>query len=69
MKTMDISKNIEMNLDRRPYISIYIRQLYITHRIINIIPGMDRSIANPTPVAKTPLEKIEVDQSRKNDFN
>ena len=33
-----------------------------------MIPGMDKSIAKPTPALKPPLEKNEGSQTRKNDF-
>ena len=54
---MDISLGIE--LDRRPDVSIRIRQPDLTQIIINMIPGMDKSSAQPTPAVKPPLEKNE----------
>ena len=45
------------------------RQPYLTQIIINIIPGMDRSIANPTSAIKPPLAINEVSQAIKHDFN
>ena len=33
-------------------------QSYLTQRIMKLIPGMEKSSAKPTPVFKTPIEKM-----------
>ena len=53
----DINKYIGKYLDRRPDVSIHIRQLYITQRIFNMIPVMEKSSTNPTPMVKPILTK------------
>ena len=55
-----------MDMDHSPYGLIHIRQSYLTQSIINIIWGMEKSSANPTPMVKPPLAKNEVSQIRKN---
>ena len=38
-----------IELDRRPYGPIHLRQPNLTQKILNIIIGMDKSSADPTP--------------------
>ena len=47
---------------------IHIMQPYLAQRIINMIPGMEKSSAKPTPSFKPPLAKNDGVQTRKNDF-
>ena len=42
----------------RQNVSIHLRQPYITHRIINLIPGMDKSSDKSTSVVKPPIAKM-----------
>ena len=56
----ELKKYFWIELDRRPYGSIYIIQPYLTQRFISMIPGMDKSSAKPTPAIKTPLAKNEL---------
>ena len=49
--------------------SIHIRQRCLTKIILNMIPGMDKSSANPTHVVKPPIAKNEVYQAINNDFS
>ena len=65
----ELNKYLGIDLDRCPDGSIHLRKPYLTQRILNMIPGMDKSRANPTPVVKSPLVKNEGYQERKNDFN
>ena len=53
----ELNKYLGMDLERSPYVSIHIRQAYLTQVIIDLIPGMDNSSANPTPVVNPLLEK------------
>ena len=52
-----VNKYLEIEVDRLPDGSIHIRQPYLTQSILNIIPGMDKSSAKPTPMVKPPLAK------------
>ena len=61
----ELNKYIGIEKDRRPDLLIYIRQPYTTQRIINMIPGMDKSNANPTPATNPPLEKLGVANEKK----
>ena len=63
-----INKYIGIDINRCPYGLIHIRQPYLTQSIINMIPGMEKSSANPTPAFKPPLAKNDGAQTRKNDF-
>ena len=54
----ELNKYLGIELDRRPDISIHIRQPYLTQIILNVIIGMGKSSANPTPAVKPPLEKM-----------
>ena len=40
---IDLKKSLEIDLYQRPYDSIHLQNPYLTQRIINIIPGMDKS--------------------------
>ena len=53
----ELNKYIGIELDRRPYGSINIRQPYLTQRILNMIQQMDKSSAKPTPAVKPPPVK------------
>ena len=55
-------------MDHSPDVSIHIRQPYLPQSIINIIPGIDKSSAKPTPMVKPPQAKNDGYQA-KNDFN
>ena len=65
----EINKYSGIDLDLRPYGFIHMSQSYLTQQIINMIPGMNKTSDNPTPVVKPPLAKHKGSQSRKNDFN
>ena len=52
-----LNKYLGIELDRRTDGSIRISQPCITQRIINMIPGMDKSSANPIFVVKPTLAK------------
>ena len=52
-----VFKKIGMDLDRQPYGSIHLRQPYLNQRIINMIPGMDKSITKMTHALNPPPEK------------
>ena len=52
-------------MDHLPYGSIHLRQPYLTQIVINMIPGMDKSSAKPTPAVKPPLAKNGGAQARK----
>ena len=65
----DINKYLGIELNRRPDGSIHLSQTYLIQRILNTIPCMDKSSSKLTPAVKPPLEKNEVSQARKNDFN
>ena len=54
---VDLNKCIGIEMKRRPDGSIHLMQPYLTQGILNMIPGMDKSSANPTPVVKPPLVK------------
>ena len=64
----ELSKYLRINLDRHPDGSIHIGQPYLTQRILNMIPGMDKSSSKPTSAVKPPLAKIEGAQTRKKYF-
>ena len=66
---VELNKYLGIEMDRRPDVSIHMRKPRQTQRIINIIPGMYKSIAKLTPEVKPPLAKNEGAQVRKNDFN
>ena len=53
----EINKYLGIELDRFPYGSIHIRQPHLSQSIINLIPGMYKSSANPINVVKPPLGK------------
>ena len=61
----EINKYLGIELDRRPDGSIRLSQPYLTQININMIPGMDKSSADPNPAIKTPPVKNEGDQARK----
>ena len=65
----ELKKHLGIQLDHRPDGSIHLRKPYLTQRIINMIPGMDKYSDKHTPSVKPPLDKNEGAQSRKNDFN
>ena len=65
----DLSKYLGIELDFHPNSSIHLRQSYLTQRILNIIPGMDKSSAKPNPAVKPSLLKNEGAQERNNNFN
>ena len=49
--------------------SIHLSRPYLTQRIINLIPGMEKSSSNPNYMVNPPLAKNEGAQPRKNDFD
>ena len=53
-----LNKYLGIELDLHPNGSIHMRQPYLIQIIINIIPGKYKSIANPNPTVKYPLEKM-----------
>ena len=53
----EINKYLGIELDRRPYGSIHLRQTYLTQIILNMIPGMEKSSAKTTPAVNPPLAK------------
>ena len=65
----ELYKYLGIYLDRHPYGSINLRQNFLTQRIVNLIPGMDKSSANPNTAVKPPQAKNEVTQPRINDLN
>ena len=60
-----LTKYIGIELDHSPDGSIHLRHPYLTQSILNIIPGMDKSSADPNPAIKTSLVKNEGYQARK----
>ena len=60
----ELNKYFGIDLDHHPYGSIHISQPYITQRILNMITGMEKSSAKPTPAVKPPLAKNEGSQAR-----
>ena len=60
-----LNKYLGIELDLRLDDSIHLRQPYPTQRILNTVPGMNKSRANPTPAVKPPLAKNERYQARK----
>ena len=64
-----LNKYILIELYCSPDGSIHLSQPYLTQMILNMIPGMEKSITKPTPAVKPPLAKNEVSQAIKNDFN
>ena len=61
----ELNKYLRIELDYRPYESIYIRWSYIIQRILNMIPGMGKSSSKPNPVVKPPPAKNGGYQARK----
>ena len=62
----ELNKFLGIDMDRQPDGSIHTSHTYLeTQRILNNIPGMDKSSANPTPTVKPHLEKNEGSQARK----
>ena len=61
----ELNKYIGIDLDRCPYGSIHLKQPCLTQIIINMIIGMDKSSAKPTPTVKPLLTKNEGVQARK----
>ena len=61
----ELNKYLRTELDYRPDRSIHLRQCYLFQRIINMIPGMDKYSAKPTPAINSPLNKYEVSQAKK----
>ena len=53
----ELKKYLGMELYRRQDGSIHLRNNYLTQRIFNMIPGMDKSSAGTNPAVKPPLEK------------
>ena len=50
----DLKNYLGVELDHCPYVSIRISQTYLTQRILINIPGMEKSIAKPTPTVNPP---------------
>ena len=65
----ELNKYLGIDLYRRPDASIYLRQPYLTKIIPNMIPGMEKSSANPTHAVKPPVSKNDGAQERKIYFN
>ena len=61
----DLNKYPGIELERHSDGSIYLRQPSQTQIILNMIPGMYKSSATPTPVIKPPQEKNKVYKARK----
>ena len=61
----NLNKYLGIELQHCPDGSIQLRQPYLTQRIINIVPGLDKSSDKPTPEFKPPLAKIYKSQERK----
>ena len=61
----DLNKYIGINMVRRPYASIYPRHPYLTQRILDMIPNMNKSSDKPTPGVKSYLSINEGSQARK----
>ena len=60
-----LNNNFWKELKHRPDSSIHIKKIYLTQRIINLIPGIHKPSAKPTPVVKRYLAKHEGAQPRK----
>ena len=58
----ELNKYLGIDLDRRSDGSTHLR-------LINMIPGIDKSSSKSTPGVKPPLSKNEGAQARKNNFN
>ena len=54
----DPKKYLGIELDCRPYSSIYLRHPYLTQINPNMIPGTNKSSANPTPAVNPPKQKM-----------
>ena len=65
----ELNKYMEMYLDHRPDRSIRLNPPYLTQRIINTIPGMDKYSDKPTTSVITTLVNNEGDKANKKDFN
>ena len=53
----EINKYIGIDLDHRPYVSIHLSQPYLTQSILNMIPGIVKSNAKPTPAVNPSHQK------------
>ena len=60
-----LNKLLGIEMERRPDVSIHIRQPYLTRRILSMIPGMDKLSSKSTLVFKPPLAKNEGSQAIK----
>ena len=65
----DLNKYPGIELYRHLYVSIHLRQPYLTKMILNKIPDMEKSSAKQSPAVKHPLGKNDGSQARNNDFN
>ena len=65
----ELNNYIGIEMERRLYGSIHLRQPYLTQIIINMFLVIYKSSTNPTPAVKPPLEKNEGDQATKNELN
>ena len=52
----EINKYLGIELDHHPDGLIHLTQSYTTQRILNVIPGVNKSSSNPTP-ANNPLQQ------------
>ena len=66
---VELKKYLGIELGHCLHGSIHLRQPYLIQIIINMIPGMEKSSAKPSPAVKPCLAKNEGAQAIKNDFN
>ena len=53
----ELNKYPGIDFYQRPYGLTHLRKPYLTQRIINLVPGMDKSSANIIPALNNPLKK------------
>ena len=61
----EITKYLEIELERRPYGSTHLGKHDLNQRILNMILGMDKSSAKPTLAVQHPRSKNKGSQARK----
>ena len=60
-----LNNYLGIDMDRRPDVSIHIKQPYLTQIIFDMIPGIEKSSANTTPAVKPTQAKNDVHQAIK----
>ena len=62
---VELNKYIGIDPEHWPDGSIHIRKPYLTQIIINMIPGIKKLSATPTPAVKPPIEKRGIPNEQK----